>query len=132
MNKKQLLCLLLYIVVDWIIKSCFKKLFLAEPSLERIVVKVSKSSLISRESCFFSRESCFSGNFLWTKSCFLMENGLKKKRNIVSAHHAFKKLFWHNILWFGISVRSKMFKEKMVKMGVFYMKMEFYRKNRPE
>lgn len=25
-----------------------------------------------------------------------------------------------------------MFKEKMVKMGVFYMKMEFYRKNRPE
>ena len=131
MNKKQRLCLLLYIVVDWIIKSCFKKLFLEGPSLERIVVKVSKSSLISRESCFFSRESCFSGNFLWTKSCFLMENGLKKKRNIASEYHAFKKLFWHNILWFGIGVRTKMFKEKMVKMGVFYMKMGFYRKNRP-
>ena len=29
-------------------------------------------------------------------------------------------------------VRTKMFEEKMVKMGVFYMKMGFYKKNRTE
>ena len=32
----------------------------------------------------------------------------------------------------GTSGDVKMFKEKMVKMGVFYMKMGFYRKNHPE